>query len=162
MTRKLFILNFAGLCLVAWAWATGFVDRVIAADAAHMWAVMCGLFAVGLYSAFTAARDLGKAGGDMKALRACRIRSEHLGLIAVGLFTLGIIGNAIGIINGFTGIDVNALGDADGVKRLGAQVLAGASATFGATIVGAALALWTMVNTSIIYTGTALLELEAE
>lgn len=166
---RLFVANVAGICLVIWAAWLGYIARVTEGDIAHMAEIMAGLFLIGLISTFRIAfkveaiRDKPDytANGRLKSIRAMIIRAEHLLIFSGSLFILSIIGNAIGIKAGFHGIDVQSLATAEGVQKLGVQVLSGASMTFGSTIIGASLSLWTTFNATMLYTEMRLLELEA-
>lgn len=166
---KLFVANFAGACLLIWCYWLGYIARVTEGDIAHMAEIMAGLFLLGLVSTFRIAfkveaiRDRADftANGRLKSIRAMIIRAEHLIVFSGSLFILSIIGNAIGIKAGFHGIDAQSLATADGVQKLGAQVLSGASMTFGSTIIGASLSLWTTFNAMMLHTEMRLLELEA-
>lgn len=161
MTQRLYIVNFAAFAFMVWAWFNGSIERIAAADSSGMGAFITVLFAAGVVSVFWQARATGKA-ESLKQVRAVRIRSEHLGTLAAALFILGIVGNAQGLLHGFSGISLDALGTAEGAKTFGTQVLAGISSTFGATIIGSLLALWTLMNTQILFTKLALLELDAQ
>lgn len=167
---RLFVLNIAGACFLIWAFWIGYAQRVTSADVAHMWAIIGALFLFGVLSTFRLALRLenAKRAADMmtilkktKTAKSLVIKGEHLGTIVSALFILGIVGNAIGILSGFGGIDLNALDSADGIRKLSVQVLSGATTTFGSTIVGATLALWTMCNAQMLWTETALFELES-
>lgn len=169
LPHKLYILNFAGACFLVWAYWLGYIARVTEGDIAHMAEIMAGLFLLGLVSTFRMAfkveaiRDKPNmtANGRLKSIRALIVRGEHLLVFSGSLFILSIIGNAIGIKAGFHGIDVQSLASSEGVLRLGAQVLSGASMTFGSTIIGASLSIWTTFNAMMLYTEMRLLELEA-
>lgn len=166
---RLFVLNFAGACLFVWAWWLGYIARVTEGDIAHMAEIMAGLFLLGLVSTFRIAfkveairdRPDYTANGRLKSIRALMIRSKHLVVFSSVLFILSIIGNAIGIKAMFHGIDPSALAAADVGPKLGLQVMGGASMTFGSTIIGASLHIWTILNAMMLYTEMSLLELEA-
>jgi hypothetical protein len=159
---KLYITNTAGACFLIWAFWIGYAQRVTSADVAHMWAVIGTMFLYGVISTFRLSFALEKSrSGAGQNAKQLLVRGEHLGTIVSALFILGIVGNAIGILSGFGGIDLNALDSADGIRKLSVQVLSGATTTFGSTIVGATLALWTMCNAQMLWTETALLALES-
>ncbi|MBZ9873063.1 hypothetical protein LB542_19640 [Mesorhizobium sp. BR1-1-9] len=169
LTLRMAIINFAGLCVLIWAYSLGYIARVMEGDVAHMAEIMAGLFVLGILSAFRLAiraeRIKGKVdlttNGRLKAIRSNLIRSEHLVVFSGSLFILSIIGNALGIKAGFQGIDVQQLASSEGVLKLGAQVLSGASMTFGSTIIGASLSIWTTLNAMMLHTEMRLLELDA-
>lgn len=146
---RLAILNFAGACFLAWAWMMGYVERVTKADGAHMTYVIAALFAIGLASTFW---QMMKVASPGVSKRGALISSGHLYDIFAGLFILGIIGNAIGFLNAFGGVNVADLASPDGMRKAGAQLLSGASTAFGSTIVGLALALWTSANLRVLAT----------
>ena len=144
---RLFIANFAGCCVVSYAWYLGFVGRIAAADGAHMTAVIAAVFFAGLVSTFWQASRVGR-----DSVEICRIGSAHLYDLFAALFILGIIGNAIGFLNAFGGVNVADLATPEGVRKAGAQLLSGAGTAFGSTLVGLSLALWTSVNLRILAT----------
>lgn len=146
MTR-LFIANFAGCCIVAYAWYLGFVGRIVEADGAHMTVIISAVFLAGLASTILQASRIGKI-----TVEDSRIRSAHLYDVFAALFILGIIGNAIGFLNAFGGVNVSDLATPEGVRKAGAQLLSGAGTAFGSTLVGLSLALWTSVNIRILAT----------
>lgn len=167
---RLFIANFAGACLVIWAYSLGYIARVTEGDIAHMAEIMATLFLVGVVSTFRLAfqvsairerTNMTTINARLKSVKSLIIKAEHLSVFSGLLFILSIIGNAIGIKAGFHGIDVQSLATADGVLKLGAQVLSGASMTFGSTIIGASLSIWTTLNAMTLHTAMRLLELEA-
>ncbi|MBZ9973533.1 hypothetical protein LB517_28285 [Mesorhizobium sp. BR1-1-12] len=161
LTKKLFIINFAGACLVGWAWWLGYVHRLTDADGAHMAYIIATVFLTGVASTFMLAR------ATDKRLRQCgwlndEKRKAHDGLVRSSahlydlfsaLFILGIIGNAIGFLNAFSGVNVADLATPEGVRAAGAQLLSGAGTAFGSTLVGLSLALWTSVNLRVLATG---------
>lgn len=159
-TRRLFIFNTAGACFVAWAWVMGYVTRLLAADGVHMTLVIGAVFAYGLVAAFWFGRKVDARlrqgcwyGGERTLAHAGLLRSTaHLHDLFAGLFILGIIGNALGFLSAFGGIDTASLTTPEGMRAAGAQLLAGSGTAFGSTIVGLTLALWTMVNLRILAT----------
>jgi len=157
-TARLFIANTAGACVVAWAAWQGHIARLPAADGAHMTLVIAAVFAYGLAATFWYGRGADEA--DYACLnetrqdyRAMLLRNTaHLHDLLAGLFILGIVGNAIGFLSAFGGIDTSALTTPEGMRAAGAQLLAGSGTAFGSTIVGLSLAIWTMVNLRILAT----------
>lgn len=146
MTR-LFIANVAGCCIVAYAWFLGYVERITQADGAHMTYIIAAVFAAGVLSTFWQASRVGRVSADQS-----RIGSAHLYDLFAALFILGIIGNAIGFLNAFGGVNIADLATPEGVRKAGAQLLSGAGTAFGSTLVGLSLALWTSVNLRILAT----------
>ncbi|QKC99160.1 hypothetical protein [Mesorhizobium sp. NZP2298] len=159
---KLYIVNFAGACLAVWAWLMGYVQRVTEADAVHMAYVIAAVFVVGLMSTLWQARKVDKRlrqrmwNGDERSRAYTSIvrESAHLYDVFVALFLLGIIGNAIGFLIAFGGVDIAAMSDPEGIRKAGAQLLTGAGTAFGSTLVGLTLALCTSINLRILATAT--------
>ncbi len=166
---RLFVINFAGTCGLVWCWWLGYIARVIEGDTAHMAEIMSALFLLGIVSTFRMAFKVEAirnkpdftANGRLKSIKALIIRAKHIVVFSGSLFILSIIGNAIGIKAMFHGIDGQSLASADGGQQLIVQVMAGAGMTFGSTIIGAALSIWTTFNAMMLYTEMMLLELEA-
>lgn len=125
--KKLFILNFAGLCLVAWAWHLGYVGFVYSHDISRISYVITALFAASIAAIFAG-------------------RTAHIERSEVWLVTLGLIGNVIGFIIALQHIDTGSLGSAEGVQKVAASLLAGMGVAFCSTLVGAVAALWISVN----------------
>jgi hypothetical protein len=144
---RLFIANIAGCCVVAYAWFLGFIGRITEADGAHMTVIIAAVFLAGVTSTFLQASRIGKITAEDS-----RIRSAHLYDAFAALFILGIIGNAIGFLNAFGGVNVADLATPEGVRKAGAQLLSGAGTAFGSTLVGLSLALWTSINLRILAT----------
>ncbi|MGY2995436.1 hypothetical protein [Mesorhizobium sp. URHB0026] len=166
---RLFVTNFAGACLLVWCYWLGYITSLIDGDIGHMAEAMAGLFLLGLASTFRIAfkveairyRADYTANGRLKSIRALMIKSKHLVIFTGVVFMLSIIGNGIGIRYMFHGIDPASIGSADGGQSLIAHVMAGAGTSFGSTIIGAALYIWTSLNAMMLYTEMELLELEA-
>lgn len=144
---RLFIANIAGCCIVAYAWFLGYVERITEADGAHMTYIIAAVFACGVISTFMQMSRLGKIPIEISIRN-----SAHLYDLFTALFILGIIGNAIGFLNAFGGVNIADLGTPEGVRKAGAQLLSGAGTAFGSTLVGLSLALWTSVNLRILAT----------
>lgn len=156
-TRHLFIANFAGACFVAWAWVMGYVTRLLAADGAHMALVIGAVFAYGLAATFWYGRKVDYVGTGSRSARTLWqprfiTHTAHLHDLFTALLMLGVVGNAIGFLSAFGGIDISSLTTPEGMRAAGAQLLAGSGTAFGSTIVGLTLALWTMVNLRILAT----------
>lgn len=166
---RLFVLNFAGACFLLWCWWLGYIARVTEGDNTHMAEIMAGLFVLGLISTFRTAfkveairdRPDFTANGRLKTIRALMIKAEHIVVFTGVLFMLSIVGNALGIKAMFHGIDPQSISSADGGQGLIAQVMAGAGMSFGSTIIGAGLYIWTTFNAMMLYTEMRLLELDA-
>ncbi|TGV26320.1 MotA/TolQ/ExbB proton channel family protein [Mesorhizobium sp. M4B.F.Ca.ET.143.01.1.1] len=132
---RLAILNFAGLCFLAWAWWLGYVGFVFTHDVSHISYLITAVFVASMVGVF-----LGKTG--------------HLERTEVWLVTLGLIGNVVGFIIALQNIDTGSLGTAEGVQKVAASLLAGMGVAFCSTLVGAVAALWISVNAWVIE-GTA-------
>lgn len=128
---RLGILNFAGLCFIAWAWWLGYVGFVFTHDVSHISYLISALFVASMVGVF-----LGRAG--------------HLERAEVWLVTLGLIGNVVGFIIALQNIDTGSLGTAEGVQKVAASLLAGMGVAFCSTLVGAVAALWISVNAWVI------------
>jgi hypothetical protein len=127
MKLRLFVLNFAGLCFLTWAWFLGYVQFVFAHDVSRISYLISALFVVSMAGVF-----LGK--------------TAHLERTEVWAVTLGLIGNVIGFILALQNIDTGSLGTAEGVQKVAASLLAGMGVAFCSTLVGAVAALWMSVN----------------
>lgn len=151
---RLCVYNFAGLCVLAWAWWCGYIGRLVAADGAHMTIVIAAVFAVGIAGTFRQAWRVAR--GDpvltIPERHAAHRDAAWLHDLFAALFILGIIGNAIGFLMAFSGIDLSMLDNADGIRKAGAQLLSGSGTAFGSTIAGLSLALWTSGNLRILAT----------
>ncbi|TGQ11241.1 hypothetical protein EN858_15075 [Mesorhizobium sp. M4B.F.Ca.ET.215.01.1.1] len=128
---RLFVLNFAGLCGLAWAASLGYVQFVFTHDVSHISYLISAVFAAAMVGVF-----LGKTG--------------HLERTEVWLVTLGLIGNVVGFIIALQNIDTGSLGTAEGVQKVAASLLAGMGVAFCSTLVGAVSALWISVNAWVI------------
>jgi hypothetical protein len=124
---RLAILNFAGLCFLAWAWFLGYVGFVFTHDVSHISYLISAVFVAAMAGVF-----LGK--------------TEHLERVEVWLVTLGLIGNVVGFILALQNIDTGSLGTAEGVQKVAASLLAGMGVAFCSTLVGAVAALWISIN----------------
>lgn len=140
---RLFIANFAGACVVAWAWWLGQLDRFYGHGA--VW-LLSGVFVVGVASAFL----------SLARRQSALLKAEHLEDFVKALFVIGIIGNAWGMLQAFAGIDPSALSEPARAAEAGANLLAGAGTAFGSTLVGLTLALWMIINVRIVNTALGL------
>jgi hypothetical protein len=158
-TARLTIINTAWICLVIWAWIQGYVQRIMAADGAHMTLIIATVFVVGLVSAYwwarkadvATAKDASHSWGYFKAGILTR-NTAHLYDIFAALFILGIVGNAIGFLAAFGGVDPHSMSSAEGMQKAGAQLLSGVGTAFGSTITGLTLALWFSMNLRVLAT----------
>ncbi len=127
MKTRLFVLNFAGLCGIIWAYWLGYVQFVFGHDVSHISYLITALFVVSMVGVF-----MGK--------------TAHMERVEVWLVTLGLIGNVVGFIIALQNIDTGSLGSAEGVQKVAASLLAGMGVAFCSTLVGAVAALWTSIN----------------
>lgn len=165
---RLIIFNACGFAFVVWAWTMGLVDLVLDADPTKITHVIAALFVAGLASLgwralkVNAAIDTPLAAQvatrhkTWRAAKKLPITNEHLGDIPEYLVLLGLIGNAVGFLMAFGGVDMGSLGTADGLMDAGTQILAGIGTAFGSTVAGCVLALWAMFNYRMLVTATAL------
>lgn len=128
---RLSVLNFAGLCFLAWAWWLGYVGFVFSHDVSHISYLISALFVVSMIGVFFG-------------------RTGHLERAEVWLVTLGLIGNVVGFIIALQNIDTGSLGTAEGVQKVAASLLAGMGVAFCSTLVGAVAALWISINAWVI------------
>ena len=112
-----------------------------------MTSIIPAVFVICLLSPFWQALKAGSPGASKRSLL---ISSGHLYDLFTGLFILGIVGNAIGFLTAFGGVNVADLATPEGMRKAGAQLLSGASTAFGSTIVGLVLALWTSANLRVL------------
>lgn len=158
-TSRLTIINTAWVCLVVLAWLNGYVQRIMEADGAHMTLIIAAVFVAGLASTYWWARKADKAArrnvysGDRQgAILALPRNTAHLYDIFAALFILGIVGNAVGFLQAFGGVDPHSMSSAEGMQKAGAQLLSGVGTAFGSTITGLTLALWFSMNLRVLAT----------
>lgn len=150
-THKLFIVNTAGACVVAWAFFMGYAQALHEADASNMGYVLAAIFMAATTGAFWLAH--GVDNWDKRkpvALRHNIISTAYLHLAGISLFILGVVGNAIGFRIAFTVLKNANVSDAAGLIEVIRELFPGLGTALGATIVGLTLGLWTIVNATII------------
>lgn len=155
LTKRLFIVNFAGACLVAWAWWNGFIGMITAADPFHITSVIAAAFTAGTLYAFWRARQLAAA-STIKQARIAWIKNVALVDVIESLAMLGLIGTALGLLHAFGGVNKESLGSPEGIKDAATHVLTGVQLLAGATLAGISLALWMVWNNRMVETATAL------
>ncbi len=126
MTR-LAILNFGFACFIIWAAWLGYLQFVFTHDVSHLSYLISAVFLASLAGIF-----LGK--------------TSHIERVEVWLVTLGLIGNLIGFVLAMHGIDTGALGTAEGVQKVAANLLAGMGVAFCSSLVGAVASIWISIN----------------
>ena len=120
---RLIVLNVCWAALMAWAAAQGFVTFVFNGDGSYVSYGIAAILAGSLAAAF-----VGLTAHLKEASWLCE--------------TLGFVGTLIGITIGLSGVDVAALGSADGIIAAGNSLFAGMGTAFCSTIVGAVAMLW--------------------
>lgn len=128
---RLFVLNFAFACFVAWAASLGYIQFIFTHDISHLSYAISALFVASIAGVF-----LGK--------------TDHLERVEVWLVTLGLIGNLIGFVLAMHGIDTGALGTAEGVQKVAANLLAGMGVAFCSSLVGAVASIWVSINAWVV------------
>ncbi len=164
---RLSIFNICAFALVTWAALLGYVQMVFTRDVSHISYIIAALFLVGLASTFMRAFKVGAAIDykkeqkysrplfvDQDKARKMPIKAGHIHDIAEWLVTLGLIGNVVGFVIALSGVDMAAVGSADGAQKIAVSLLAGMGVAFYSTLVGAVTALWTSVNRRILETAT--------
>jgi hypothetical protein len=155
LTKRLFVLNFAGACLIIWAWWAGFIGMITAADPFHITSAIAAFFVSGTAYAFWRARQLASA-STLKEARIAWIKNVALVDVIESLAMLGLIGTALGLLHAFGGVNKDSLGSPEGIKDAAVHVLTGVKLLAGATLAGIGLALWSVWNNRMIETATAL------
>lgn len=155
LIRKMFVYNFAGLCLAAWAWWVGYLGMIAAADPFHVTSVIAAVFVAGTGYAFWRAYQLAKA-CTLKEARIAWIKNMALVDVIESLAMLGLIGTALGLLYAFGKVDKESLGSPEGIKDAAIHVLTGVQLLAGATLAGISLALWSVWNNRMVETATAL------
>ncbi|MBZ9888142.1 hypothetical protein LB559_09340 [Mesorhizobium sp. BR1-1-3] len=148
---KLYIINFAGACLVAWAWLSGSLHHFSGHAIVY---VLLAVFAYGVVASFVSARRIAKA--TSQTIDAVLVRSEHLDLVVKALFILAVIGTGYGISAAFSSVSADAMATPEGARAAGGSMLSGAGTAYGSSVVGLSLALWSMINVRIVRTAGAL------
>lgn len=154
-TAKLFIINFAGLAVAAWAAMQPAAQSFLKSGSAHMAAVLVGVFLIGLVSAFRQARkiDAYHSPFSYDTVDSLIVDSGHLEDVREALAMLAVIGTAAGILEAFAKMN-EAIASNAGIAQAGAGLLAGTSTAFGSTIVGLSAALLFRVSLRVLETAT--------
>lgn len=158
---RLFIVNFAGSCVMVWAWWNGVFAMVGNADPFHITWVIATTFCAGVLYTFCRARAVSKLPrqknmGAERAGRKAAILNTPIADVAESLALLGLIGSALGLLHAFGGVNKEMLSTTDGIKDAGAHVLGGVTLLAGATLAGTTTALWTIWNNRLLEMATAL------
>lgn len=158
---RLLILNICGLPLVAWAWSTGSIQKVILSDQTYICHLIVALFLIGLASLFLRAAKISKILDLIKSGKATaladdkvRAKSAHIDDISAYLVRLGLIGTVIGFAMALDVKDFGAIGTASGALQLIKIFLGGMTVAVNTTIVGAILSLWLDINARFLTTAT--------
>lgn len=173
----------AALSAAAWmqGWLTGLFDPLTATLSGIIFAVfLYGLMicAFRIWQTSRAINDL-KAGGKAAATRVAsylqklkrkdaesrsvqysmlRLKLSHsvqiVRQVANLLVFLGLIGTVIGFIISLSGVDAQAVSQADSVANMVATLIQGMSIALYTTLLGAVLNVWLNINYRILSTGT--------
>jgi biopolymer transport protein ExbB/TolQ len=173
----------AALSAAAWmqGWLTGLFDPLTATLSGIIFAVfLYGLMicAFRIWQTSRAINDL-KAGGKAAATRVASYlqklkrkdaesRSVHYSMLRLKLshsvqivrhvanllVFLGLIGTVIGFIISLSGVDAQAVSQADSVANMVATLIQGMSIALYTTLLGAVLNVWLNINYRILSTGT--------
>lgn len=172
-----------GLLAAAWlqGWLEGLFDRttfILSAVVAAVFLYGLALCAIRVWQTSVALNAMKSGGGAARALAqrymmpaargSAADRAERLGLlrltlahriqivrqIANMLVFLGLIGTVIGFIIALSGVQPEAVSNADSVATMVATLIRGMSVALYTTLLGAVLNVWLNVNHRILATGT--------
>lgn len=168
-TFKLYVMNFAGACMISWAVWLGYVQQIFSGDVSHISSAIVVLFLLGVASVFYLARDLGKlqtqhveatSSYDLRKIRQAtarlQIRQAHMWDLVEWLVLLSLIGNAVGFYISAQGIDPSALASTEGIVANAGKMLSGVGVAISGTIVGGIACFWTWLNVRTLDTATSL------
>lgn len=148
---KLYIINFAGASIAAWAYANGSLQNFSAHAIVF---VLMSVFVYGVIASFLAASRLANATSE--TIDTVLIRSEHLDLVVKALFILAVIGTGYGISSAFGSVTADSMATPESSRAAGGAMLSGAGIAYGSSVVGLSLALWSMINVRIVRTAEAI------
>lgn len=161
---KLIILNVCGAAALVWAWESGFVQMVYAADSSRICYAITVLFAVGLLSVFQRAWKVSVALNAIKAGERPDIngvkflaKQDFIVDISQWLAVLGLIGTIVGFIAALSGISADMKPEA-----LIGQLIGGMAVAFFTTLAGAVTGLWLEVNNRILRTASVSMVVDAK
>ncbi|MBZ9984910.1 hypothetical protein LB521_27640 [Mesorhizobium sp. BR-1-1-8] len=120
---RLYIINFAGACFVAWAAWFGYVQFVFSHDVSHISYGIAAVFVLCVVRVF-----LG--------------HTDHLEEAEKQLTGLGFIGTLVGFILALSGISGASMSTPDGLMSIGTGLLSGVGVAFCASLVGVICAQW--------------------
>ncbi len=123
MTLRLFVLNFAGLCAIAWAWWLGYVGFVFTHDVSRISYLITAVFVLCVARLFWGETD-------------------HLEEAEKQLTGLGFIGTLVGFILALIGVSGGSMDTPEGLMRIGTGLLSGVGVAFCASLVGVICAQW--------------------
>jgi len=123
MKLRLFVLNFAGLCFLAWAWSLGYVQFVFAHDVSHISYLISAVFVWCVARVFWG-------------------KTDHLEEAEKQLTGLGFIGTLVGFILALSGLSDGSMTTPDGLMHIGTGLLSGVGVAFCASLVGVICAQW--------------------
>jgi hypothetical protein len=161
---RLVVVNTAWIALMVWFYIQGYVEYVLNGDHSRISYVIVLLHLIGLVSTFLWGYKISQNMNDFKdgtitimgKTKSIKYPAKiaHLKDISEWLVTLGLIGNVVGFVLALKGIDVSALGTAEGAQKAAGNLLSGMSVAFFSTLTGAVTALWTSINYRIIETAS--------
>lgn len=136
---RLAVVNFAGLCLLAWAASLGFVQFAYEGDSTPISLTIVALFIFGLGITF---------------YRACRPTEDNeiLRDIASWCAGLGMFGTVIGLIMMLLSLRGTDIGNADQLAKAIQTAFDGYGVALLTTAVGFVFGLWTEINHRLIRT----------
>jgi biopolymer transport protein ExbB/TolQ len=153
MTQRLYIINFAAVCLLVWAWVNGYVQTAFAADTSGISYAIVALLVAGLASVFIRARAI-SASPSARAAAKMPAKNAHITEIAKWCAALGMFGTVIGLIKmalSLRGMDV---GSAQSLSAALSVAFDGYGVALVTTAVGLVAGVWLEVNALIINTET--------
>lgn len=177
------LVNILATALLIAAWLQGWLDGLTEKTTLLLAAIVFAVFLYGLVISTvkvwetSAALNVVKSGGAAARALARRYmyddasgerRDERIGMmrlklghkvqivrqVANMLVFLGLIGTVIGFIIALSGVQPDAVSNADSVATMVATLIKGMSVALYTTLIGAVLNVWLNVNHRILATGT--------
>jgi hypothetical protein len=177
------LVNIVATALLIAAWLQGWLDGLSEETTLLLSAIVFAVFLYGLAISTmkvwetSAALNIVKSGGAAARALAKRYmygetsgptRDERIGMmrlklghkvqivrqVANMLVFLGLIGTVIGFIIALSGVQPDAVSNADSVATMVATLIKGMSVALYTTLIGAVLNVWLNVNHRILATGT--------
>lgn len=162
---RLIILNACVLAGIAWAYASGKLQWLLAMETTGIsWALMAlAVFAIG--AGFHRALKVTSAFEKIKAgkwvdVSKFRAKSFYVGRIAFYLMLLGLEGNILGFLLAFSQVDFS--GGPDAILASINVMSGGFKIAFANSFIGTGLAAIVYLNFDILNTATTLLRIDAD